>query len=139
MSVGSEAGKSDIAKYIVNNKSWYLDKTNLPSKIFWSVKSIDASKKYSDQSQEREFAVLGVADVKNTTVSIYPNPVKDVLNVKSTSKIKSHKVYNLSGQIVNARLISDSMIDFSRLEKGIYVVEIQLENGKKLTQKIIKN
>ena len=139
LSVGSEAGKSDIAKYIVSNKSWYLDKTNLPSKIFWSVKSIDASKKYSDQSQEREFAVLGVADVKNTTVSIYPNPVKDVLNVKSTSKIKSHKVYNLSGQIVNARLISDSMIDFSRLEKGIYVVEIQLENGKKTTQKIIKN
>lgn len=139
LSVGSEAGKSDIAKYIVTNKSWYLEKTNLPSKIFWSVKSIDASKKYSDKSQERELAILGVADVKNTNVSIFPNPVKDVLNVKSTSKIKSHKVYNISGQIVNARLISDSTIDFSHLGKGVYVVEIQLENGKKTTQKIIKN
>ena len=139
LTVGSEAGKADIAKYIVTTKSWYLDKANLPSKIFWSVKAIDASKKYSDKSQEKEFSVLAVSDSKNEAVSIYPNPVKDVLNVKTVSKIKTHKVYNLSGQIVNAKLISDKTIDFSRLEKGIYVVEILLENGKKLTQKIIKN
>lgn len=139
LSVGSEAGKADIAKYIVTTKSWYLDKTNLPSKIFWSVKSVDAAKKFSDKSQEKELAVLDVADVKNTTVSFYPNPVKDVLNVKSTSKIKTHKVYNLAGQNVNAKLTSDSTIDFSRLEKGVYIVEIQLENGKKTTQKVIKN
>lgn len=139
LTVGSESGKSDIAKYIVTTKSWYLDKTNLPSKIFWSVKAIDASKKYSDKSQEKEFSVLAVSDSKNETVSIYPNPVKDVLNVKTASKIKTHKVYNLSGQVVNAKLISDKTIDFSRLEKGIYVVEILLENGKKLSQKIIKN
>ncbi len=139
LTVGSESGKADIAKYILTTKSWYLDKANLPSKIFWSVKAIDASKKYSDKSQEKEFSVLAVSDSKNETVSIYPNPVKDILNVKTASKIKTHKVYNLAGQIVNAKLISDKTIDFSRLEKGIYVVEIQLENGKKLTQKIIKN
>ncbi|MPS72015.1 MAG: T9SS type A sorting domain-containing protein [Chryseobacterium sp.] len=139
LSVGSEAGKTDIAKYIVTTKNWYLDKTNLPSTIFWSVKSVDASKKYSDKSQEKELTVLGVADVKNTTVSIYPNPVKDVLNVKSTSKINTHKVYNLAGQSVNAKLTSDSTIDFSHLEKGVYVVELQLENGKKTIQKVIKN
>lgn len=139
LTVGSESGKADIAKYIVTTKSWYLDKANLPSKIFWSVKAIDASKKYSDKSQENEFSVLAVSDSKNEAVSTYPNPVKDILNVKTASKIKTHKVYNLSGQVVNAKLISDKTIDFSRLEKGIYVVEIQLENGKKLTQKIIKN
>lgn len=139
LTVGSAAGKADIAKYIVTTPNWYLDKTNLPSRIFWSVKSIDASKKYSDKSQEKELTILGVADMKNTTASIYPNPVKDVLNVKSTSKIKTHKVYNLSGQTVNARMISDSIIDFSRLEKGVYVLEIQLENGKTIVQKIIKN
>lgn len=139
LSVGSEAGKADIAKYIVTTKNWYLDKTNLPSKIFWSVKSIDAAKKYSDKSQERELSILGVADVKNTSVSIYPNPVKDLLNVKSTSKIKTHKVYNLAGQIINTKLTSDSVIDFSHLEKGTYVIEIQLENGKKTIQKVIKN
>ncbi len=139
LNVGSEAGKADIAKYIVTTKNWYLDKTDLPSKLYWSVRAIDAAKKYSDKSQEKELAVLGVADVKNTTVSIYPNPVKDMLNVKTTSKIKTYKVYNLAGQSVNTKLISDSTIDFSRLEKGVYVVEIQLENGKRTTQKIIKN
>jgi len=139
LSIGSEAGKTDIAKYIVTTKSWYLDKMDLPSKIFWSVKSIDAAKKYSDKSQEKELAVLGVADVKNTIVSIYPNPVKGVLNVKSKSKIKTYKVYNLAGQSLNTELTSDSTIDFSRLEKGVYVVEIQFENGKKTTRKVIKN
>lgn len=139
LTVGSESGKADIAKYIVTTKSWYLDKANLPSKIFWSVKAIDASKKYSDKSQEKEFSVLAVSDSKNEAVSIYPNPVKDVLNVKTTSKIKTRTVYNFSGQIVNAKLTSDTAIDFSRLETGIYVVEIVLENGKKTTQKVIKN
>lgn len=139
LSVGSEAGKADIAKYIVTTKNWYLDKTNLPSKIYWSVKSVDAAKKYSNKSQEKELAVLGVADVKNTTISVYPNPVKDVLNVKSTSKIKAYQVYNLAGQSANAPLTSDSAIDFSRVEKGVYIVELQLENGKKTTQKVMKN
>ncbi len=139
LSVSSEAGKADIVKYIVTTKNWYLDKTNLPSKIYWSVKSIDAAKKYSDRSEEKEFSVLAVSDGQNETVSIYPNPVKDVLNIKTSSKIQTYKVYNISGQVIKTKQNSDTSIDFSKAAKGTYIIEVQFENGEKLTQKIIKN
>ena len=139
MSVGSEPGKSDIAKYVVTNSSWYLDKANLPAKIFWSVRSIDASKKISDKSQEKEYAVLGLAESKSTTVSFYPNPVKDLLHINANNKIKSATIYNISGQVVDCNMLNTNSINFSKLSKGVYFVEVILENGKKINQKIIKN
>ncbi len=139
LSVGSSAGKSDVAKYVVTTKSWYLKKENLPSNIFWSVKAIDASKVYSDRSEEKTLAVLGVNESQASKVAVYPNPVKDLLTVKTSEKINSVKVYNLSGQLSAVKLNADYTLDFSKLSKGMYIVEITLQNGKKITEKIIKN
>ncbi len=139
LSVGSQSGKADIAKYIVTTKNWYLKKETLPSDIFWSVKAIDASKVYSESSVEKVVSTLSVSENQSAKISVYPNPVKDILNIRNSEKTTSVKVYNIAGQLQSAKLISGKYVDFSMLSKGIYIVEITMQNGKKVTEKIVKN
>ncbi len=74
---------------------------------------------------------------KNAT-KIYPNPVKDVLNIDviSDQKIKSVEIFNLLGAKVNQS--NKQQIDVNNLTKGIYLLKISLENGKTEQHKFIK-
>jgi len=54
---------------------------------------------------------------------IYPNPVKDVLNV-SSSDVKKIEIFNLSGKSVKSFQLKGSQVDVSELAKGVYVVRL---------------
>lgn len=68
---------------------------------------------------------------------IYPNPAKGIVNIQSTEEIKSVEIYSLSGQKILTSF--SGQVDVSHLSKGIYIVKIQLQNGKTETHKLIKN
>ena len=80
--------------------------------------------------------------VNNKNVSIYPNPVKDILNinVKDFSGDVSVKIIDINGREVYGQKITNfnslNTIDLSSLASGIYVLNIQ---GEKLnySEKII--
>lgn len=69
-------------------------------------------------------------------VSVYPNPAKDVLNVKAEN-LNSVMIYNSIGQKVYEQTfnVNETTIDMSGLEAGIYMVRI-VANGNEMTQKI---
>ncbi len=69
-------------------------------------------------------------------IKIYPNPVGNILNVKSDEKIRSVQILSLTGQVLwNAQMKS---FDVSFLKTGVYLIKIQTENGKVETKKLIK-
>ncbi len=72
---------------------------------------------------------------KNSTV-IYPNPTSDFVNVVSKEEINSVEIYSLTGQKILSS--SSNKVSVSHLNNGIYLVKIQLQNGKTETQKLIK-
>jgi Concanavalin A-like lectin/glucanases superfamily/Secretion system C-terminal sorting domain/Purple acid Phosphatase, N-terminal domain len=72
----------------------------------------------------------------NLEVIFYPNPVKDVLNIKSNSELKSVEIYNLQGQKVKSS--NQKQTNVSDLASGIYMVRIQDENDGVATEKIVK-
>lgn len=74
--------------------------------------------------------------ISENSAVIYPNPANDFVNIESLEKVSSVEIYSLTGQKV---LVSGSdKINVSRLNTGIYLVKIQLENGKAETHKLIK-
>lgn len=77
--------------------------------------------------------------VKNDAhnLSVYPNPVKSVLNIQSKEDVASVKVYNSAGQLVTVS--QARQIDFSSFEKGVYWVHIFDRKGNEITKKVIKN
>ena len=73
----------------------------------------------------------------SNSVKIYPNPVKDILNITTidNSEIVSAKIYDLQGKLVLETTATS--IDTNNLTSGLYFVNIVTEKGQ-LTKKFIK-
>lgn len=69
---------------------------------------------------------LGTDNVQNSKVSVYPNPVHDVLYFKNADKVSSIEVYNMVGQkVLSTTSIAKDGLDVSKLSKGAYVIKVQ--------------
>ncbi|MBV8327855.1 MAG: T9SS type A sorting domain-containing protein [Chryseobacterium sp.] len=136
ISVGTTEGTSDIARYMVTTPSWYLDLDPSVQNVYWSVKSIDASKAYSSPSVIN--STLGTSDVRaKNELAVYPNPASEKIYIKG-DKISEAEMYSIDGRKVNIVVNRDQSVDVSHLPKGIYVLKLKIKNEittKKLTIK----
>jgi pimeloyl-ACP methyl ester carboxylesterase len=74
----------------------------------------------------------------DNTFSIYPNPTNSKVNIKSQSKFEEVEIYNVLGQKVLSKTISENQeIDMSSLTSGTYFLKLKNENLSK-TVKILK-
>lgn len=82
----------------------------------------------------------GIETVAPDTISIYPNPVTEQLNIQSIQVISYATVWNMSGKIIKkVRLNEGNQIQMNDLDNGIYLINLQLNDGANKTYKIIKN
>ncbi len=65
-----------------------------------------------------------------TDFSIYPNPVRDILNISTEEKWTKAEIYDISGRIMRIVSLDSQSIDVSSLERGTYF--IRLRNGNKI-------
>ncbi len=68
-------------------------------------------------------------------VAAYPNPASTVLHIQSNGNITNVRLINTIGQVVYHNT-QTSDIDISNLERGVYFVQVDTENGT-TTQKIL--
>lgn len=84
---------------------------------------------------------LSVDDSESLKISVYPNPVKDKLQIENRGlQFNFVKVINSSGKLVIGQKILNSSdeIDFTGLPRGLYLVKFE-QNGKVLkTEKVLK-
>lgn len=70
---------------------------------------------------------------------IYPNPVNDVLNIKSEKEYINYSIYNTAGQLVASEKISGkSSMNVSRLPIGNYLLKLTDKNGNIEVSQFIK-
>lgn len=83
---------------------------------------------------------LATSDVKinHDMISIYPNPVNDILNIKSNTEILKVEIFDLSGRILQTGSPKQNAINVSELSKGNYIIKMTSKE-KVTTQKFIKN
>ncbi|WP_028122360.1 T9SS type A sorting domain-containing protein [Epilithonimonas tenax] len=83
---------------------------------------------------------LAVSEVSKNGIKAYPNPVKDIFNIEAQGKIKSVKVFDVTGKQLLTKDINEakSQIDFSRFNSGVYVVTTTMEDGSTTSTKVIK-
>ncbi len=81
---------------------------------------------------------LSNSDFVSSKIAVYPNPVKDILNISSDElEIQSIVLNDINGRMVKSAA-NLSQINISDLNKGVYFAEITTNEGKS-TKKIIKN
>ena len=85
---------------------------------------------------------VGINDYKPLTLSIYPNPVTDKLNILNPDgNIQTVTLYNASGQLVLQTAVPHSPIleiNVSSLPNGFYIGTATLNNHQTATFKFVK-
>lgn len=78
-----------------------------------------------------------VDDVCQNQVTVYPNPVQDVLHIDTEIPIENTIVYDVLGNQISVN-VENNTIDLSRISTGVYFLHLVC-NGKTQIHKIIKN
>jgi hypothetical protein len=80
---------------------------------------------------------LGVKENSISGLKIYPNPVKNLLNITSDSfEAKTVAIYNVLGKVVLSEKVTNAPVNVANLAKGVYVVKVT-EEGKTATRKLV--
>lgn len=78
--------------------------------------------------------------VLHNQFSIYPNPAQNFITIKNSSPnntVKHVRIYSINGTFLY-QYSNNLKIDTSRLVNGSYLLEIELENKKRLSYKLLK-
>ncbi len=73
--------------------------------------------------------VLAVSNINaDSKISVFPNPVKDILKFSDIHGIKSITVSDMSGRLIKT-FIPSHEINLSGLKTGKYIVSLKMEDG----------
>ena len=85
---------------------------------------------------------LGAENIQIENISIYPNPISNLLNVNvGTNSGLNYSIFNITGQIIfkGKFTSSNNRVDFSNLSKGVYFLQVlDKQLNKQNTYKLIK-
>lgn len=84
---------------------------------------------------------VGIDEVGNLNINIYPNPATRYINLSSTEEMKEAVVYNTVGQQVLRQSVNgnSAVLDLGNLVPGSYSLRIVSQNGDQTTRKFIVN
>lgn len=74
-------------------------------------------------------------ELSDYLLDIYPNPVKDLIYIRTDLQLESVRILDLNGREVLRT--KNNVIDLSSLESSIYLIEIKDEKGKMVRRKIM--
>ncbi|WP_298222570.1 choice-of-anchor J domain-containing protein [Flavobacterium sp.] len=83
-------------------------------------------------------STLGINNFSNNLISLTPNPVQNILRIKTPETIKEVSVYSLLGKKVISTQISADTVDVSILTQGMYLLKVVDQNNKVFSSKFIK-
>jgi len=103
------------------------------------VGSHDITYTYTDENNCENSAVEpiivdGCTSINETvagTISIYPNPAKDVVNINSEYRINNIKIFNFTGQVISDKKVTNKIIriNTSQFKAGVYLMQIETDKG----------
>ncbi len=70
-------------------------------------------------------------------LNFYPNPVQDILNLKTTTSIDFIRLYDKNGQLVEQYTPVNNKINLNRLGTGLYMV-CAYKEGRPIKKSILK-
>lgn len=88
--------------------------------------------------------VNGVTTVENAPIEVYPNPVRELLQIQMPENwradVQTISLFNSVGQeILQERRIDNlTEINTQKLAKGVYWLHIQLNDGRVVNRKVVK-
>jgi len=102
-----------------------------------SLNAYYAASQWQDFVHINEIAT-GIQSTEIPNLKLFPNPVKDVINITAENLINKVEIYTLDGKIVMQENNFTGKMNVSSLVKGVYMVRVYTLQGIE-TIKMIKN
>ena len=116
--------------------------TLVHDEIYYATQTVDGCESVSSLAVHALDQTLAAGDVDKTTIlTIYPNPVHDILKISSGTKINKVVITDYSGRNVLERITKGNIrenIDVRQLSQGNYIIQIFTDQEVKAL-KFIKN
>lgn len=82
--------------------------------------------------------MVGVDDVFQTQLSLFPNPSNGIINIENNTEIEKISVFNLQGKLILETAVGKEKaeIDMSSFANGVYMMNIQSGNYT-VTKKVV--
>jgi len=132
-----EIGETEVFTY-----SYSFDSNWVANEMFaYAILQTDTKEVVQADKSPLAGALTGIENslIKNGELNIFPNPTHNLLNINNRSELQfaSVSIYNTYGQLVLFQEFND-VINVENLNTGIYILQIQLANGKSLPYKFQK-
>ena len=99
----------------------------------------------TEQNGEISYSVVQKLNIISpVSISIWPNPVQDVLKLttkETGSTISQAFIYDQSGRMLTSSRLKTGVNDIAvnHLKTGNYILHVQLSNGQAINQKFVKD
>jgi surface protein len=116
----------------------YTDLSPLKGFSYYRLKQIDLDNNFSYSR------IVQINGLTTEEVSIWPNPVTNVMNIAISQRYRNEKIYltvtDMKGAVLVSRILTNgnSVISTTEWSKALYVVTIRSEHDIIMTKKIIK-
>lgn len=101
-----------------NTKIYYSD-----TQLFLDNNGTTVSYNLSELRKAYFTTQQSTEEVENQQLAIYPNPAKDVLNIKNLADNQEVTIYSINGSVIMKTIASGNVeINISELRPGMYVV-----------------
>ena len=102
--------------------------------VFWSKNLSNTNQQWTTVTKFPAEAFVGVDEAHDNGLKVaiaYPNPGKDVLNIRTALQNARVEVYDLNGRLVHSQALTENVtaIEAGGWAKGIYVWKV-ISNGK---------
>jgi len=82
--------------------------------------------------------IIGIDEIKQNSLAIYPNPSSDELNIRSEQQIISTEILSLSGETLKSYQDNPESINLNQLNSGLYFIKVQFLTGQIIVKRIEK-
>lgn len=87
-------------------------------------------KLFTDVEITNPVVITGLTEKEIAAISVYPNPVQNILKVEIEEPIIAMSLRTLQGMITSPTRLSPNTWDVSGLSSGVYVADVVTRNGK---------
>lgn len=116
-----------------------------PSQTLGAKWRVVAQSSYATRASSQVFNVtinmpvnVGLRSVQQSVLmNVYPNPAKDMIHVVVDAAIEHINISDMQGKMWIQQHASNS-IDINQLPKGVYMIQVQLQDGNTVYSRFIK-
>lgn len=70
--------------------------------------------------------------------TLYPNPADNILNIQTTSSLKSYELYDIMGKLIEIKTFENNQINVEKLNSGTYFIVVNTNDNLRKTLKFLK-